>query len=176
VGDSRCFYWTWWIIRYAPSYAFWGGFSFFNRPGVDCLLPSPPPSVFRYDFAAPPVPQHCSEPGVAADSSSARDRRQRIPEHFSRRPSSGGSSCGHRWRPLSVPLRHPSTPSYSRLPKCFSERSMRTHKMIVCSPPLKLRQQVWGLLGGGPRATGERCYPMPDRQIYSLNERGVQPT
>ncbi len=51
---------------------------------------------------------------------------------------------------------------------------MGSHKMIVSSPPLQMGQQVWGLLGCGPRATCQSCYPMTDRQIHPLDKSSVQ--
>ncbi len=53
---------------------------------------------------------------------------------------------------------------------------MGTHKMIVSPPPLQLRQEVWGLLGCRPGATGQRCYPMPDGEIHSLDKSSVYPS
>ena len=51
---------------------------------------------------------------------------------------------------------------------------MGTHKMIVSSPPFQVGQQLWGLLGGGPGATRQRCHPMADGQIDPLDKSGVQ--
>ncbi len=53
---------------------------------------------------------------------------------------------------------------------------MGTHKMIVSSPPFQVGQQLWGLLGRGPGATCQRCYPMSDGQIHPFNTSGVQPS
>ncbi|HLX57676.1 MAG TPA: hypothetical protein VKR83_11680 [Ktedonobacteraceae bacterium] len=41
--------------------------------------------------------------------------------------------------------------------------------MVVHAPPLEVSEQLWGLLGRGPRATSQRGYPMADGQIHSLN-------
>ena len=46
--------------------------------------------------------------------------------------------------------------------------------MIVSAPPFQVSQQLWGLLGGGPGATCQRCHPMSDGQIDPLDESGVQ--
>ena len=46
--------------------------------------------------------------------------------------------------------------------------------MIVCSPPLEMSQELWGLLGSGPGATRQRCHAMTDAQIHPLDESGIQ--
>ncbi len=46
--------------------------------------------------------------------------------------------------------------------------------MIGSAPPLQLSQELWGLLGRGPRATRQRSYPMADGQIDPLDESGVE--
>ena len=48
--------------------------------------------------------------------------------------------------------------------------------MIVSPPPFQMGQQLWGLLGRGPRATCQRGYPMTDAQIDPFNKSGVQPS
>ena len=47
--------------------------------------------------------------------------------------------------------------------------------MIVRTPPLEVGEQVWGLLGRGPRATSQRRYSMSDGQIHPLDKSGIQP-
>src|SRR5215467_5550732 len=53
---------------------------------------------------------------------------------------------------------------------------MRTHKMIVGSPPLEMSQQLWRLLGRSPSAACQSCYSMSDSEIHSLDESGIEST
>jgi hypothetical protein len=53
---------------------------------------------------------------------------------------------------------------------------MRTHNMIVRSPPLHVSQQLWGGLRRGPRATCQSRHSVTDGQIYPFNEGGVEPS
>ena len=46
--------------------------------------------------------------------------------------------------------------------------------VIVGAPPLQVGEQMWSLLGRGPRATRQRRYSMASRQIDSLNESRVE--
>ena len=48
--------------------------------------------------------------------------------------------------------------------------------MIIGAPPFQVGQQLWSLLGRGPGATRQRCHPMTDAQIHSLDKSGVQPS
>src|SRR5205085_4914270 len=56
------------------------------------------------------------------------------------------------------------------------QRFVRTHKMIVSSPPFYVSQQMWGLLDCGPGATRQCCQAMTHREIHPLDESGVQPS
>jgi hypothetical protein len=78
---------------------------------------------------------------------------QGITEHVPRCPLSVGSSGCHSWGTLPVALRHQLPTSLSRLHEGHPERCVRTHKMIVGSPPLEVDQELWGLLSSGPGAT-----------------------
>jgi len=48
--------------------------------------------------------------------------------------------------------------------------------MIIGSPPFQVCQQLWGGLRRGPGATRQRCHPMADGQIHSLDKSGVEST
>ena len=75
---------------------------------------------------------------------------------------------------MPIALRQQSAPSLSWLHERHAQGVVRTHKMVGRSPPFQMGQQLWGLLGRGPRATGQRCYPMTDSQIHSLDKSGIQ--
>jgi hypothetical protein len=47
---------------------------------------------------------------------------------------------------------------------------MRTHEMIVRSPPLEMGQEMWGLLSRSPGATSQGRNAMSDGQIHPLNK------
>jgi hypothetical protein len=105
---------------------------------------------------------------------SAWHRRQRITQHFPRSPSSSGSSRSHRWCTMPVTLRRQLAPSFSRLHECYPEGSVGTHKMIICSPPFQVGQQLWGELRRGLSPTCQRCHAMTDREIHPLDKRSVE--
>ena len=46
--------------------------------------------------------------------------------------------------------------------------------MVVGSPSLEVGQQVWSLLGRGPGAARQRCYPLTDRQIQPFDKSGIE--
>ncbi len=46
--------------------------------------------------------------------------------------------------------------------------------MVVGSPPLEVGQQVWSLLGRGPGAARQRCYPLTNRQIQPFDKSGIE--
>jgi hypothetical protein len=46
--------------------------------------------------------------------------------------------------------------------------------MIVGTPPLQMSQELWSLLGRGPRTSCERCHSVTDGQIHPLDTSGVQ--
>ena len=53
---------------------------------------------------------------------------------------------------MPIALRYPFATSLSWLHEHLSQRLVRTHKVIVRSPPLQMGQEVWGMLGSGPGA------------------------
>ena len=110
-------------------------------------------------------------------------RRTRPPPGF-RPPSAppaepdrrhGAAGC-HRRGPLEVSLRCQVATSLSWLHELHPKRCVRTHNMIVRSPPLQMAQQLWRLLGRGPGTTSQRGYCMSDGQWSPFNERCVQPS
>ena len=60
------------------------------------------------------------------------------------------------WRTLPVALSQKVATSFSRLHECFSQRRMRSDKMIVRPPPLQMGKKLRSLLGRGPGAACER--------------------
>ena len=101
--------------------------------------------------------------------------RQGAQEHLACCPSSRGSPSCYGWSSLPVALRQTVATSLSWLHEGYPQRGMGTHKMVVRAPPLEVGQQLWGLLGRGPRTTSQRGYPMADRQIHPFNKSGIQP-
>jgi hypothetical protein len=147
-----CSHGIWWIIR-----------SVITRPISGCFW-----SVGSSD--GPPLPEAKLHPSASTGTftdfltiwhsspirlvwRSSGNRRQGAREHLARCPSPVGSSRCHRWRTLSVPLSQTFASSRSWLDERHSKRGMGTHKMIVRAPPLEMGEQVWRLLGCGPRAT-----------------------
>jgi hypothetical protein len=63
-------------------------------------------------------------------------------EHFTSCLSSGGSAGCHGGRPLPVALRQKIATSLVWLHEGYSQRLVRTHEMVVRSPPLQMREQV----------------------------------
>ena len=53
---------------------------------------------------------------------------------------------------------------------------MGAHEMVVRSPPFHVSQQLWGLLGRGPRAACQSRHPVTNGQIHPLDKSGVQPS
>jgi hypothetical protein len=64
-----------------------------------------------------------------------------------------GSAGSHRRCTVPRALCQTVAPSCSRLRELHPQRFVRTHKMIVSSPPLQMDQQLWRLLGRGPGTT-----------------------
>jgi hypothetical protein len=48
--------------------------------------------------------------------------------------------------------------------------------MVVRSPPFQVCEQVWGLLGRGPRTASERGNSLSDRQIHPFNKGSIEPS
>ncbi len=48
--------------------------------------------------------------------------------------------------------------------------------MILGSPAFQVGQQLWGGLRRGPCAACQRCHPLADGQIHSLDTSGVEST
>ena len=48
--------------------------------------------------------------------------------------------------------------------------------MIIGSLPFQVGQQLWGGLRRGPGAACQRCHPMAEGQIHSLDKSGVELT
>ena len=64
--------------------------------------------------------------------------------------------------------------SFVRLQECYPQRFVRTHNMLVGTPPLQMDQQLWRLLRRRPAATSQCGYAMTNGQIDSFNESGVE--
>jgi hypothetical protein len=77
---------------------------------------------------------------------------------------------------LPVALRHQFASSLSWLHERHSQGLVRPHKVIIASPPLKVGQKLWSLLGSRPGATCQRGYCMSNGQIHPLDKGGVQPS
>ncbi len=65
-----------------------------------------------------------------------------VTEYFSRGPSAVRSPCCHGWGTLSVTLCHQLTTSLSWLHEHHSQCLVRTHKVIIRSPPLQMGQKL----------------------------------
>jgi hypothetical protein len=109
-------------------------------------------------------------------SLSSENRQQWTREHLARRPSPVGSAGCHGWRTRPVALRQTVAPSFARLHERYPQRFVRTHKMIIRSPPLQMGEQVWRLLSCCPGSTSQCGYAVADGQIQPLNKGGVQPS
>jgi hypothetical protein len=53
---------------------------------------------------------------------------------------------------------------------------VKTHKVIIGSPPLEMGQKLWSLLRSGPGATCQSRYSVTDRQIHPFNKSRVEPS
>ena len=129
------------------------------------------------DFTFTKPPTALSQASCHAHSCSnceAWHRRQRMAQHFPRCPAPVGSSRCHSWSTLLVALCQKFATSFSWLHERHPSRCMRPHNMRGSSPPFQMRQQLWGWLRRGPRATCQGCSPMTDSEIHPLDKSSVQ--
>ena len=103
-------------------------------------------------------------------TSSGWERRKRRTENFPCCAPSGRFARCHGWSALPLALRQQVATSLPRLHKCHAQCLVRTHKVILGSPPLEVSEQVWRQLCRRPRATGQCRYAMADGQIHPLDK------
>src|SRR5262245_21056768 len=99
---------------------------------------------------------------------------QRHTQEFSRCPASRRQSCCHGWGPVPIVLWSPLAPALSEHCQRHSQRLVCPDEVVVRSPPLQVRQEIRCLLGTRPGPPDQSCYTLPDRQVHSLNKRGVE--
>jgi hypothetical protein len=165
--------WIWWINRPALCKPTSGRFSVMKQSRQAFSSQGEAPSELFCGYLHP-SPHNMIQHPIWLVSLSSGKRRQGAREHFARRPASMGSASSHRWRSLSVALRHQLATSFSWLHQPHPQRFVWSHKMVVGPPPLQMGQQLGRLLCGGPGPACESGHAMSDGQIHALNESRVQ--
>ena len=172
--ERWCSHRRWWIIQAASANTLWAGFFVSGQSG-QAILPwrEAPFDFFCWHIQQPPTACLCNRIWLVIISGG--NWRQGAREHLARRPSSMCCPSCHGRGSLPVALRHQFAPPPWRLRECHSQCVVRTHKVVIGSPPFQVCKQMWGLLSRRPGAACERCHAMSDSQIHPLNESRVQP-
>jgi hypothetical protein len=121
-------------------------------------------SRYRYDRLTPEPPPL---------SSAERRRRERERQYLAYLPAPVCQPCGHRGRPLPIALRWPPAATLDWLVQRLAERLVRSHEVVICTPPFQMDKQLRGCLHGRPCPTCQSRDALPQRQVDPLNECGV---